>query len=481
MGQGDAGIFEGRSAWLVVVAAVTLVLLVNPVGYAGGGRDDTRYLFAAMCWVEQGGVCRPTDHWTTRWPAIAPLAAAVGLGGATRTAVSLGTFPAYLIAVLLVGWLGRLWFSRAAGIVGAALFAVAPAVSLMALRPNVDMVELATQLAALGLGTLAIRGRSPGMALAAGVCAGLAVAARDTSFLFAGLGAAFWWLLAPEARNRLWVAVSGFLLVIGTEMLLYWVTAGDPLLRFRLALAHGSVPSTELAAWVDTSRSPILNPQFIAGWKRPLGIELWWPIDPWLNLLANPQIGPWLMTGPLAAYLVRTESTPEEKRRLKRIGIGAVLLALAIVYGLAIDPKTRAFLLPLAAASVALGYAVARLWERDRRPFAGVLFTALLFLGLFALSQYDNIRPLEREALRYLQDHPGQIELDPQTRGTLALVPGALDSPLAPAGKPLRLTIQTISCEHALAKPIAAGRITLERGIAINDGSALCLVRYRGR
>ena len=479
MGEGAIGWSERRHAWLAVALVVLLVLLINPVGYSGGGRDDTRYLEAARCWVEAGRVCLPHDHWTTRWPAIAPLASAVSLGGLNRTAVGLGTLPSFVLAVALVGWLGRLWFSRKAGLLAAALFAAVPAVSVHALRPNVDMIELAGQLAALGLGTLAVRERSIGFAIAAGVCAGLAVAARDTSFLFAGIGVVAWFLFAPGARKLIPWAIVGFAGVIGIEMLAYALAAGDPLLRFNLALAHGSVPSTELASWVDTSRSPILNPQFIAGWKMTLGIKLWWPIDPWLNLFGNPQIGPWVLVAPLAAVAARDLMNNDERRKLSRIGWGSILIALAIVYVLAIDPKTRAFLLPLAGATLILGWAIARMMEAGKAGFALILLGSLMFLGFYALSKYQQTQPLERAAERFIRSNPGKIEIDPQAKGTLLLAPGVAELPLAPAGRPLRMLIKNDACPVAVARALSAGRISLEGSVVLDDHSSLCLVRYR--
>lgn len=479
MGQGALGWADRRRAWLAVALVVLVALIVNPVGYAGGGRDDTRYLEAALCWIESRGICLPHDHWTTRWLAIAPLAGAIALGGLSRAAVSLGTFPAYLLSVVLIGWLGALWFSRRTGIVAAGLFAVVPAVSLLAFRPNVDMVELSAQLAALGLATTAIRQRSVGYALAGGACAGLAVAARDTSLLFAGLAVIAWWLLAPQRRSLLIWSIAGFTAIVAAEVLVYALATGEPLLRFKLALAHGNVPSSELAAWVDTSKSPILNPQFIAGWKRTLGLEIWWPIDPWLNLLGNPQIGPWLLTAPLAVLLVRESLGREERRTLCTMGFGAVLLAAAIVYVLAIDPKSRAFLLPLSAACIALGFALDRLIAGGRQAFAIALASGLFVLGLYATSKYDDIRPLEKAATSWLNEYPGLIETDIQTRGVLILVRGARDLPLSPSGKPLALTIRDRECRTALARPIASGRISLEATVELHDKSSLCLVRYR--
>lgn len=479
MGADEKRLAGAKVAWLGVALVLAAILLVNPIGYSGGGRDDTRYLDAALCWVASDAVCLPGNHWETRWPAIAPLAAAVGVGGLNRLAVSLGALASYLTALLLVGWLGRLWFTPRTGAIAAALFASAPATAILALRPNVDMVELSAQLGAIGLATLAIRRRSRGHAVAAGISAALALAARDTSLLLAGLGAAAWWLWAPNCRKLLLWAATGFLGVAGAEMVAYWLASGDPLLRFKLALAHGSVPSSELAAWVDTSRSPILNPEFIAGWKRPMGIEIWWPIDPWLNLLANPQIGPWLITAPLAVIAARESIRPQEKRILERIGLGAAVMALAIVYALAIDPKTRAFLLPLAGACIALGWAVSRLLAERRHAFAWTIFGSLLGLGLVAMSQYDNIRPLERAAGDWIRRYPGLIETDAQTRATLILVEGSAQIPLAPAGRPMRMLIQGDECRTALRRSLAAGRIALVDEAGLHDKSSLCLVRYR--
>jgi len=478
MGQGAFSWADRRGSWLAVALVALLVLLVNPVGYSGGGRDDTRYLDAALCWVETGRVCIPHDHWTTRWPAIAPLAGAISLGGLNRPSVGIGTLPSYVLAIVLVGWLGRLWFSRRAGLIAAGLFAVVPAVAIHALRPNVDMVELAAQLAALGLATLAIRSRSAGIAVASGACAGLAVLSRDTSFLFAGLGIAAWFLIAPRERKLIPWAMIGFASVIVAEMLVYAAATGDPLLRFKLALAHGSVPSTELASWVDTTRSPILNPQFIAGWKMTLGIKIWWPIDPWLNLLANPQIGPWLLTAPLGALVARDSMSIVEKQKLVRIGLGSVLIALAIVYVLAIDPKTRAFLLPLSGATLVLGWAISRIADAGRIGFALTLLGSLMALGIYALSSYQQTQPLERAADVFMRTYPGQIELDAQAKGTLMLVPGVIAAPVAPAGRPLRMTIQNEACRVALVRSLSSGRISLEGEAVLDDHSSLCLVRY---
>src|SRR3546814_13305253 len=67
---------------------------------------------------------------------------------------------------------------------------------------------------------------------------------------------------------------------------------GDPLARYVIALHHTAVPSTALAAGVDVSRGPLLNPAVIAGWRPVSGIDVHWAVNPVMNLLALGMIGP---------------------------------------------------------------------------------------------------------------------------------------------------------------------------------------------
>jgi hypothetical protein len=95
------------------------------------------------------------------------------------------------------------------------------------------------------------------------------------------------------------------------------------------------------------------------------------------------------------------------------------------------------------------------------------------------LASYQQTKPIESAATAFMRAHPDQIELDGQAKGTLILVPGVIDAPLAPAGRPFRMTIQNEACRIALARSLAAGRISLEGEVVLDDHSSLCLVRYR--
>ena len=472
-----ASLAESRWAWLAPALAALALVVINPLGYVGGGHDDARYLEAARCWLANGAMCQPDQHWAARWPVVAPLAAALALAGDTRTGVGLGALPWWIAALVLAGWLGRLWFSRGAGLVAATVLASVPAATVLALRPNADLPELAAQLLAVVLGTLAVRRSSVALAIAAGAAAGLAVAARETSVVFCVVAALAWVVFAMSQRRLLGWAVAGLPAILLAEMGAYGLATGDPLFRFRLSLAHGTVPSQFLAPGVDTSRSPILNPDFIAGWVRPLGIEAWWPLDPWLNLLPHPDIGPWLLVGPLLGLVAARRGRPDERRILAVLGLGALAVAVGLIYGLAVDPRPRMFLLAAAAAALAIGAAAASPARAAALASAGLLVVA----GALALTGAPSIRPLEQAATAWLSTNRGKVETDRQTRDTLALVSEARRLPLAPAGKPLRLTIRLARCDDALAGPLGEGRVMLEASASLSDGSSLCLLRYRDR
>lgn len=294
MGDRISTLLAGRWGWLAVAALATFYLLLHPIGFTGGGADDSRYLDAARCWVAEGAMCLPDNHWASRWPALAPIAAGNALFGEGRSSIGLGTLAGWIASVALVGLLGRLWFDRATGLLAAAVFASIPVVSAWATQPSVDLIELAFQLGALALATLAYRRQSAGIAVAAGAAAALAVQSRETSLIFCGVATLAWLALDRERRGVLLWALAGFGATLAVEMIAYAVATGDPIARYRLSLGHVGIASPELQPWVDTSRSPLLNPDYIAGWKRAAGIEIWWPIDPWLNLLASPVIGFWM-------------------------------------------------------------------------------------------------------------------------------------------------------------------------------------------
>lgn len=466
MGERLSKLLAGRRAWIAVAALAIVFLLIHPIGFTGGGADDSRYLVAARCWVAQGAMCLPDNHWATRWPALAPIAVGIGLLGEGRTSIGLGTLAGWVASIALIGLLGRLWFDRATGLLAAALFASMPLVSAWATQPSVDLIELAFQLGALALATTAYRRQSVAIAIAAGVAAALAVQSRETSVMFCAIAAVAWMFLDRERRVVLLWALAGFGGAMALEMAAYAAATGDPLARYRLSLGHVTIASPELQPWVDTTRSPLLNPEYIAGWKRAMGIQLWWPIDPWLNLIASPLVGPWLLAG-LGLGLA---GNGEGRRTAGRIGLAAGLVAVLLVYMLAVDPKPRMFLLAGAAAVLVIAWATIGLVRSGKGlvPIAVVLL--LMAGGVLVIARLPDTKAIEAAGRTWIAAHPGEIESDPRTLGALTLLREARALPPVGSGRPLRLVLATSSCSA-----LAGGKA---RVIAEQRSSAgtLCLV-----
>lgn len=459
----------GRWGWLAVAALAVFYLLLNPIGFTGGGADDSRYLDAARCWVERGTMCLPDNHWASRWPALVPIAVGIEIFGEGRSSIGLGTLAGWICSIALIGLLGRLWFDRATGLLAAALFASMPVVTAWATQPSIDLIELAFQLGALVLATLAYRRKSAVAAVAAGIAAALAVQSRETSLIFCGLAGLAWLMLDKERRGvPLW-AIAGFGGAMAAEMAAYAAATGDPLARYRLSLGHVAIPSPELQPWVDTSQGPLLNPDYIAGWKRSAGIELWWPIDPWLNLIASPTIGVWL----IAAVGLGIAYRGAGRRVVGWIAIGATLVAVLLTYGLAVDPKPRMFLLAAAAAALIIAWGTVGFTRRGKAVVPIALVGVLLTLGGVTISRLPNTRAIDDAARAWIAAQPGAIESDPRTIGALTLLPEARALPPVGSGQPLRLVLTTTQC-GALAGDQAT--VVAERRSAAGN---LCLVSLK--
>src|SRR3546814_3242569 len=112
---------------------------------------------------------------------------------------------------------------------------------------------------------------------------------------------------------------------------------GDPLARYVIALHHTAVPSTALAAGVDVSREPLLNPAVIAGWRPVSGIDVHLAVNPVINLLAHGMLGPTLMA---AAVLIIAR-----RRAVPRIQLIAAIRLLVAALG-AIRSEEPPFELP---------------------------------------------------------------------------------------------------------------------------------------
>ncbi len=479
--------FRAVPIGLLLIGLGLIAALANPIGFVGGGNDDWQYLNAARCWIAHGP-CLPHDHWTTRWPLIAPMAATLGALGVTRMSVEFVPLIYALAVVLVLGMItARIAGSRAAVLAGALLVTM-PVFQSRMLKPNVDIPELLFLLCALWVWLRASSDNGGrGAAVATGVFLALAVQTRETALVYLPFfGLAF--LLARAERKRVLVwATPGFLLPIGLEAALQGVFADDLLLRWRLALGHGRIPSSALAADVDVSRSPLFNPEFIGGWSPASGLDLHWSVNGIINMLASPQIGLLLITAAILLFVAARQSNAPSPATgpAGMIFIGATAASLLLIYVLAINPQPRSFLPLAASAAMVAAIAAQSLQHAGQRVLSFLLLAPPLAIGSTIILATPATRAADAAAGSWIATASEQITLNETTWRNLALVPEVQRLPIDDPSAPLRLIIRYGDCGplaiRALplnARPLdVIGRLRRFLTGENTPGEWLCLLR----
>jgi 4-amino-4-deoxy-L-arabinose transferase-like glycosyltransferase len=420
-----------RPAPLLLLLAIP-VLAALPSGYQGGGGDDWHYLEAARCWNASGGwltggACLPADHWQARWPLIAPMALAIGWFGESRASIQLVPLLYALGALLLFASVVERLFGRGAALAGGAALLFTPAFAMTMIQPTINIVEIAFLLGFAAAALMTLESGRATWAFAAGISLGLAIAARETA-LVAGLVAAGAGLFLPAAKRRLGaVAAAGIAVPMLLEMLLFAIRTGDPLRRAALALGHVAIPSREFVRKGESGGLPLFNPEVIAGWVPACGIDLHWAVNGPINLLVHPHFGFTLLATALLAIACGRSSLDdaETRRRLLHLSWAAGLIAFLLIYGLAIDPKPRMFLLPLCAVAAIGGALASRAWSDGRRVLVLAFALVLPVKAILFLLSGPDFPPAERLAAQWLAARPGEVAIPETTRRNLALVPAA--------------------------------------------------------
>ena len=415
----------------IAVAALAVATLLNPLGYRGGGGDDWHYLEAARC-AAAHGLCAPDSHWWARLPLVAPMGLALGAGGESRLVVGLVPLAYALLAITCFTLLVQRHFGRGAAAVAGVLLATVPVAAFAYLQPNVDLPELALLAAGLlALDTAARDGRRR-WAVAAGLLFGLAILTRPTALVALPILGLLLLVLLPLRRLVLPLAI-GIAAPLLLEALLYGLWLGDPLAGWRLSLGHAATATDELPAGFQSARGPLFNPDYIAAWRRPMGIHVHWTVDPLLNLLANPAMGVLLVAALLLLLLAPPPRGEAEGRAALWLLGGAALYFGALTYALAVDPKPRMFL-PVAAAAAALaGLQAARLRRKGRLLLAGVVVAGVVSFALIRIHDEPGVAVLEPVARAWVAEQGPRLAVEDRSARFLTLVPGVRALPIHPA------------------------------------------------
>lgn len=475
--------------WAVVVIFILLLILViNPIGFLGGGWDDWQYLNAARCWAEYGA-CLPTTHWSGRWPVFVPIAVLISWFGESRFVVGLWPLVSSVAALAMLVLVGNRVAGRPAGWLAAITILLTPAFSIQLLDPSIEALELALVLWGVLMLLIWRERRGIWSAFLCGLAFGLAFQVRETAIIaavFAAVAAVLWQPRFPD----LLAAASGFAAPLAVELLVYWHITGDALYRRHLSLAHTLVPSAELRGPIDTHHGPFFNLSNIANWRHEPGLHLHWSIDGLANLFVNAKAGFTLALTPLFLLLYqRTFPAATRKLAWRLYGIGLLYIAI-IIYALAMDPKARVMLVPLSIIAIAFSIVLIELRRTGRTLMAGTALAGQIFIGLSVLWVHQRTDILEAPAAQWLARYRGEIMADANTRATLTLVPGADRLPDINSGKPLWLYLSVQPCRDFIARarfpdqPVVVidhQPTSVISKVAPQYGGALCLLKMGGQ
>ena len=474
--------------WVALGGAIALLLMLNPNGFIGGGQDDWQYLNAARCWRDHGP-CLPYDHWQGRWPVVAPIAASTALFGESRLSVSIAPFIASVIAVGLLAIIVNRLFWRPIGWIASLLFLCIAAFTFQFTQPSVEAIELVFVFGGF-LAILQWQCERKGLwALVAGLAFALAFQARETAVV--AVLFAFAYVIsrrpAPKPAHILW-AGFGFAIPLAIEFVTFALATGDPFWRRELSVRHTRIPSSELLVDVDPSKLPFFNKELIANWRMQPGIHIHWAIDGFANLLVNAFAGLSLLAVPLIAVFPKSGISNEARWDAMKLWLTAVLYMAVLIFGLALDPKPRVMLIPLAMITAAFALLTWQLHECGRKAVAYSIWFAGSILVLPLQVAHQRTDSVEPAAAEWIRNRPGQVEIDSNTRRLLALVPSAEALPDLRAERPYLLYMSITDCHRWLAQgTVPSGTFDVVEQASVSKlapldsrlRAELCLLRYK--
>jgi len=349
-----------------------LLLIVAAAAAAAGwtgfiASDDELYYEGALRWAN--GEAFPGDnHWTTRFPLVLTLAAAIKLVGPTVMALHLAA--AFWFAIFVA--MGTLLAARIAGERGGwfagLLLASMPLNAIGASIVNCDLPEATFLMLGAWLLIGEIGQPRLGRCVLAGAAFGLAMLCRETAVLaLSGLGILFL-VGRPLPRWALLAAGGGAALVLAGEAAFQWATTGDALHRYTLAFNHDSTLDRAANEEGNFLLHPVIDPLLVLLVNNEFALLFWLALPASFALRAAGfdwrRFAPVLAMGLASFVLVAALST---KLVLNPRYFTPTALAAAILVGawLATMPVRRAVL--LAGLMVALNLAMLTLQNNHPR------------------------------------------------------------------------------------------------------------------
>ena len=455
-----AATFGRPLAWpTLLLFAITLTLALGWTGYIAS--DDAAYYEGAVRWLSDPPFAG-SDHWTTRFPVILSLAAALAIFGKGYVAMGAAALAWYFALVAIVGLFTARIGGRTAGWIASILIATMPVVASEASTIGCDLAEASFLIAGIWLISAASAGwQRP---FAAGLCFGLAIISRETAAL-ALLGFVPLFLLGrPVPRRRLLIMGIGAACLLLAEAAFQWALTGDPLRRYALAFNHDS----HIDRAANLEGNLLVHPA----------------VDPLLVLLVNNDFAQifWLALAALATGFHHKLDQYQKRQLLipAMLAATAFLLVALLTTKLVLNP--RYFILPALVAAMVTAIWLARTDARVRLLLLGAAVSANLLmlsaqnahprwdaeaLVLAAATHRDEVvltnprtshraeHPLAFAGLtnaRAAAPAPGRLYLAAEDEGLFAARPLARFAPPPP---PLGRLIRWIGLANALPPAIA--------------------------
>ena len=271
--EGDAVSPVAWFGWPALVALVGTVAVA--LGWTGFiASDDQFYYFGALEWA-QNGPFAGDSHWTTRFPLVLSLAAAIRAVGAEPLALHLTAIAWYAAFVAVGTLLARRIAGQHAGWIAGVLLASMPLIATGGSIVNCDNPEAVFLMLGAWLLAGEVERARVSRCLLAGAAFGLAMLSRETAVLaLSGLGILFL-LGRPLPRWALLAAGCGAALVLAGEATFQWAMTGDPLHRYALAFNHDS--SLDRAANEEGNLlvHPALDPLLVLFVNNEFALMFW--------------------------------------------------------------------------------------------------------------------------------------------------------------------------------------------------------------
>lgn len=428
-----------------LLAYAALVLALTTGGYADA--DDRYYLKAADAWLDHAPALG-TTHWDMRLPLILAMSGAIALAGRTELAAIIG--PAALCTVMLVSSsyaLVRTAAGRTAAMLAGVLSISAPVVAIYGRDFGPDILEAALCAASVALFVRGWPRRSAASLAGAGLLLGVCWVDRATCAPLLGVyGLAFVhavWRRHPGRWTLLALFAGAAIPVLG-EAAYYATMTGTPLYRWAVDARSLEIPSNHLIGQVANGLRPPFNPALMARWRPNSVVDVHWALNPFIDLVANPQHGWLILPGTVAGTVLwrRTDPGSPLGWLVRLLCIWATLILFVVLAVLNLRPQPRYFLTLTWIAALLTALWLAPLLLRHRA--AAFALAAVLALNLAAARLRPDPIAADRLIVRQLRATDRPVWTTDAHRDTLLLLDAGLAGqvqPLpAPAGTDVFLT-----------------------------------------